>query len=573
MLTTHEAAALLGYTHDYIARMCREKRIQGLRRGPQWVVEREELDRFAREHEERLAQSRAEVAATRRTERSGVQETRMSVAHTRPVSLRRTGSRVMQELVAVSMALTVVSGSVAFAESGALRALAVSTQSTALAAADGFRESLGAYVGDVRESAARSTYASTAMLPVAAGYAAPLMPSVPAMPRSEAYAFSYATERFGTAAASRGGTALEWTLPTVGEAALSTGIFIRDGLRAASHSAFAAALASGAYFAQVPDQLLVVHEHAIQAFVDLPAPLAQSVVRSVFAIGETVGGIAASVPQASIYAYHSSIKALANVGPSALTKGVEAEIAFGNALVGASHGTARMALEPAVRTVALAPRVVRGAAYAGEEARIALTEALGAQEALIGAIQSVRGSDVAMLAQEAFRATYEPMLAVLGSVGSLAALPFAREPVATDDDYATPIGVSSASIEKADGRGLITAPGGGEYLWAGSTSEKDTKNRAKAATLEARELERAAKNGASLLLLDGSELQIEPLVAEDDQEGVARPSSWLGDTVDFITGAMDREGAERVCIEDRCYSKSDVEKLLKEVEKQSKTSE
>ncbi|HWP61699.1 MAG TPA: helix-turn-helix domain-containing protein, partial [Candidatus Paceibacterota bacterium] len=67
-ITANDAAALSGLTRDYVARLCRNKQIQGKLDGNQWYVEPKSLNAFMRAQEEAREIRRAELAKQRSTE-------------------------------------------------------------------------------------------------------------------------------------------------------------------------------------------------------------------------------------------------------------------------------------------------------------------------------------------------------------------------------------------------------------------------------------------------------------------------------------------------------------------------
>jgi len=57
-LSSKDAGAILGYTHDYISRLCRQNHMVGIQKGREWYVTREELDAFKQRHEVELIEKK-----------------------------------------------------------------------------------------------------------------------------------------------------------------------------------------------------------------------------------------------------------------------------------------------------------------------------------------------------------------------------------------------------------------------------------------------------------------------------------------------------------------------------------
>lgn len=62
LLSSKEAGKLLGYTHDYISKLCREGKMNGSQKGRAWYVSKEEVFDFKKRHEAELAQKKAELS-------------------------------------------------------------------------------------------------------------------------------------------------------------------------------------------------------------------------------------------------------------------------------------------------------------------------------------------------------------------------------------------------------------------------------------------------------------------------------------------------------------------------------
>lgn len=61
-LSSKEAGKLLGYTHDYISKLCREGKMVGIQRGRVWFVTEAEVRAFQVRHEAELEQKKAELS-------------------------------------------------------------------------------------------------------------------------------------------------------------------------------------------------------------------------------------------------------------------------------------------------------------------------------------------------------------------------------------------------------------------------------------------------------------------------------------------------------------------------------
>jgi hypothetical protein len=61
-LSSKEAGQLLGYTHDYISKLCRDGKMAGIQRGRVWYVTEEEARAFQARHEAELEQKKAQLS-------------------------------------------------------------------------------------------------------------------------------------------------------------------------------------------------------------------------------------------------------------------------------------------------------------------------------------------------------------------------------------------------------------------------------------------------------------------------------------------------------------------------------
>ncbi len=61
-LSSKDAGAILGYTHDYISRLCRHGKMSGLQKGREWYVTKEELEAFKGRHELELQEKKKELS-------------------------------------------------------------------------------------------------------------------------------------------------------------------------------------------------------------------------------------------------------------------------------------------------------------------------------------------------------------------------------------------------------------------------------------------------------------------------------------------------------------------------------
>lgn len=82
-LSSHQAGELLGYTHDYISRLCRQGHMVGDRRGREWFVKPSDIEVFKKNHEiilqekkkqlsQKLSQIRKEHEAQKRAQKTTV---------------------------------------------------------------------------------------------------------------------------------------------------------------------------------------------------------------------------------------------------------------------------------------------------------------------------------------------------------------------------------------------------------------------------------------------------------------------------------------------------------------------
>lgn len=62
LLSSKDAGTILGYTHDYISRLCRHKKMSGIQKGREWYVTQEELDAFKGRHEIELQHKKKELS-------------------------------------------------------------------------------------------------------------------------------------------------------------------------------------------------------------------------------------------------------------------------------------------------------------------------------------------------------------------------------------------------------------------------------------------------------------------------------------------------------------------------------
>ncbi len=61
-LSSKDAGAILGYTHDYISRLCRHGKMSGIQKGREWYVTREEIEAFKQRHEVELQEKKKELS-------------------------------------------------------------------------------------------------------------------------------------------------------------------------------------------------------------------------------------------------------------------------------------------------------------------------------------------------------------------------------------------------------------------------------------------------------------------------------------------------------------------------------
>lgn len=61
-LSSHEVGKLLGYTHDYISRLCRQGHMVGERRGREWFVKPSDIEDFKKNHEVVLQEKKKQLS-------------------------------------------------------------------------------------------------------------------------------------------------------------------------------------------------------------------------------------------------------------------------------------------------------------------------------------------------------------------------------------------------------------------------------------------------------------------------------------------------------------------------------
>jgi hypothetical protein len=62
LLSSKDAGKLLGYTHDYISKLCREGKMNGVQKGRAWYVTEKETLAFKKRHEAELDQKKAQLS-------------------------------------------------------------------------------------------------------------------------------------------------------------------------------------------------------------------------------------------------------------------------------------------------------------------------------------------------------------------------------------------------------------------------------------------------------------------------------------------------------------------------------
>lgn len=62
LLSSKDAGKLLGYTHDYISKLCREGKMNGVQKGRVWYVTEKEVKAFQQRHEAELAEKKAQLS-------------------------------------------------------------------------------------------------------------------------------------------------------------------------------------------------------------------------------------------------------------------------------------------------------------------------------------------------------------------------------------------------------------------------------------------------------------------------------------------------------------------------------
>lgn len=112
-LSSKDAGASLGYTHDYISRLCRQGKMEGIQKGREWYVTPQELEAFKARHElelqekkkelsKKFSQIRLEHEAKKRAARttSSTSHTKVSSDEVRPNKIK---IQIPRELVAVCL--------------------------------------------------------------------------------------------------------------------------------------------------------------------------------------------------------------------------------------------------------------------------------------------------------------------------------------------------------------------------------------------------------------------------------------------------------------------------------------
>jgi hypothetical protein len=162
LIPTKVAAEISGYSPDYLARLCKAKKIQGVQVGRAWLVERASLDAFlgvqsdrnivrarelARTREKEYAEARSPIARTARVLKNSVPEFG-KVSSTRVLS-----TILASRITAIAVALAVVGGSAALARADFLPAFSASALAVMNASADTARVALANVVEDISQHA------------------------------------------------------------------------------------------------------------------------------------------------------------------------------------------------------------------------------------------------------------------------------------------------------------------------------------------------------------------------------------------------------------------------------------
>lgn len=106
-LSSKEAGALLGYTHDYISKLCRDGKMAGVQRGRVWYVTEAEARAFQARHEAELEQKKAELSqkfSAIRQEHESVRK--QADSQPEPVLVQEKPRIRVSEPVATAVALT-----------------------------------------------------------------------------------------------------------------------------------------------------------------------------------------------------------------------------------------------------------------------------------------------------------------------------------------------------------------------------------------------------------------------------------------------------------------------------------
>jgi hypothetical protein len=131
-LSSKEAGKLLGYTHDYISRLCRQGHMSGIQKGREWFVLPSELENFKRKHEiflqekkkqlsQKLSQIRKQAEAQKRAAKQKIDFSTTKSPKQAPDSVYKTETKqhklrlsIPKRLVATLILLFIVAASSIF---------------------------------------------------------------------------------------------------------------------------------------------------------------------------------------------------------------------------------------------------------------------------------------------------------------------------------------------------------------------------------------------------------------------------------------------------------------------------
>lgn len=117
-LSSKDAGAILGYTHDYISRLCRQGKMSGIQKGREWFVLPQELEVFKGRHELELQEKKKELskkfskirkeaeAKKREARRLSIQDLEVEKTHvttSKEIEYKKVKFQMPKQLVAVTV--------------------------------------------------------------------------------------------------------------------------------------------------------------------------------------------------------------------------------------------------------------------------------------------------------------------------------------------------------------------------------------------------------------------------------------------------------------------------------------